>query len=257
VSRVLLKRGTLVLIRRTVVSARSARGVSLSSYALETICYLVSLAYSYRNGFPFSTYGENFFLGIQNVIITLLIIHYPSSTFKRRDSSSNATWKVAGAALVTVIAVAVLYSLSTEALALLQLSTLPIGLFSKLPQIAQNHRAKTTGQLSSFAVCAQILGCLARLFTTATEVDDVLVLAGFLMALILNCVLGAQIWIYYGKDGREAGTSGIPLQEKSRSSPIPITQHYEQPTEVVVTSQSPSRSGTPGPPGRRWARKVD
>jgi len=62
-------------------------------------------------------------------------------------------------------------------------------------------------------VGAQILGCLARLFTTAQEVDDGLVLAGFFMALALNVVLGVQIWTYYGKDGREA-TSGIPFGEK-------------------------------------------
>jgi mannose-P-dolichol utilization defect protein 1 len=241
----------------TVVSARSARGVSLFSYALETICYLVTLAYSYRNDFPFSTYGENFFLGIQNILITLLIIHYPSSTMRRSVSSSNTSPKVIGAALVAVLASVVLFSLSKEALALLQLCTLPIGLFSKLPQIAQNYRAKSTGQLSTFAVVAQILGCLARLFTTATEVNDILVLAGFTIALVLNCVLGAQIWVYYGKDGRETVAGGIPFQEKDRSSPIPVAQQWEKPTEVIVTPQSPSRSGTPGPSGRKWARKVD
>lgn len=223
---------------------------------LETFCYLVTLAYSNRNGFPFSTYGENLFLGIQNILITLLIIHYPSSTL-RRTSTTNNTPKVIGAAVIAAVASTVLYNLSKETLALLQLATLPIGLFSKIPQITQNYRAKSTGQLSTVAVAAQILGCLARLFTTAQEVDDGIVLAGFFMALALNIVLGVQIWTYYGKDGREA-TSGIPFGEKSRASPAPVTQQWERPTEVVVTPQSPSRAGTPGPGGsRRWARKVD
>lgn len=237
------------------MSARSARGVSLTSYALETFCYLVTLAYSYRNEFPFSTYGENLFLGIQNVLITLLIIHYPSSTL-RRSSSSSSTPKIVGAALSAIVASAVLYCLSKETLSLLQLATLPIGLFSKIPQIAQNYRAKSTGQLSTFAVVAQILGCLARLFTTAQEVDDSLVLAGFFMALSLNCVLGVQIWTYYGRDAKETG-SGIPFGEKSKTSPIAVKQ-WEKPTEVVIAPQSPpSRTGTPGPTGRKWARKVD
>lgn len=43
--------------------------------ALETVAYAINLAYNSRNAFPFSTYGETFFLAIQNVIITLLIIH--------------------------------------------------------------------------------------------------------------------------------------------------------------------------------------
>lgn len=168
---------------------------------------------------------------------------------------SNNTPKVIGAAIIATVASAVLYNLSKETLAFLQLATLPIGLFSKIPQITQNYRAKSTGQLSTFAIGAQILGCLARLFTTAQEVDDGLVLAGFFMALALNVVLGVQIWTYYGKDGKEA-TSGIPFGEKSRTSPAPVTQQWERPTEVVVT-QSPSRTGTPGPGGRKWARKVD
>jgi mannose-P-dolichol utilization defect protein 1 len=45
---------------------------------LETASYGISLAYASRNRFPFSTYGENFFLTIQNVIITLLIIFFSS-----------------------------------------------------------------------------------------------------------------------------------------------------------------------------------
>lgn len=45
---------------------------------LETASYGISLAYASRNHFPFSTYGENFFLTIQNVVITLLIIFFSS-----------------------------------------------------------------------------------------------------------------------------------------------------------------------------------
>jgi hypothetical protein len=46
---------------------------------LETASYGISLAYASRNRFPFSTYGENFFLTIQNVVITLLIIFFSGS----------------------------------------------------------------------------------------------------------------------------------------------------------------------------------
>lgn len=45
---------------------------------LETVSYGINLAYASRNRFPFSTYGENFFLTIQNVIITLLILSFSS-----------------------------------------------------------------------------------------------------------------------------------------------------------------------------------
>ena len=78
-----------------IISSGSARGLSLSAYVscflgkteykadsqiLETASYGISLAYASRNHFPFSTYGENFFLTIQNIVITLLIIFFSGSS---------------------------------------------------------------------------------------------------------------------------------------------------------------------------------
>jgi mannose-P-dolichol utilization defect 1 len=110
---------------------------------------------------------------------------------------------VIGAAIATVSLGFILYGLPNDTLSLLQLATLPLSLFSKLPQIRQNFRSKSTGQLSAFAVISQIVGCLARLFTTATELSDLLLTAGFALALFLNCILGTQMWVYWGNDETE------------------------------------------------------
>ncbi|KAJ3734280.1 mannose-P-dolichol utilization defect 1 protein [Lentinula guzmanii] len=180
-----------------ILRGRSARGLSLSAYVLETLAYGINLSYSFRNMFPFSTYGENLFLTIQNILITFLIIFYtPSLRLARRRRNAQLSYAFLGLLIGTA---AVCYS-SMPILAFLQLSTLPLSLTSKVPQIRQNYRSKSTGQLSAFAVCSQILGCLARLFTTATEVGDWLVSAGFALALVLNGVLGLQLWMYWGKD---------------------------------------------------------
>jgi mannose-P-dolichol utilization defect 1 len=111
-----------------------------------------------------------------------------------------------------------LYTLPKHSLALLQLATLPLSLFSKVPQIHQNARAGSTGQLSAFAVISQIAGCLARLFTTATAVSYNLIAAGFALALVLNVVLGVQMWMYWGKEEKEdvnlAKTKLVSVSEK-------------------------------------------
>ncbi|KAF9653840.1 mannose-P-dolichol utilization defect 1 protein [Thelephora ganbajun] len=237
-----------------ILSARSARGISLTSYALETFCYLVTCAYSYRNEFPFSTYGENIFLGIQNIAVTLLIVYLPSSTLRRSVSSPSDLPKVLGATVAFAALIGGLVNLPKETIAFLQMTTLPLGLFSKLPQIAQNHRAKSTGQLSTFAVAAQILGCLARLFTTATEVKDTLVLASFFLALVLNVVLGLQIWVYHGKEVHDTPIGDISLEEKRQAIHAPVAQAWERPAEFISDQQIPARPSTPG---RKWARKVD
>ena len=67
-----------------------------------------------------------------------------------------------------------------------------LSLFSKLPQIAQNHCARSTGQLSTFAIVSQIPGCAARLFTTVQEVNNPLVVTGFALALTLNLIVTSR-----------------------------------------------------------------
>ena len=155
----------------------------------------------------------------------------------------------------------VLYTLPQDTLALLQLSTLPLSLFSKLPQIRQNHRSQSTGQVSAFAVISQILGCVARLFTTATEVGDSIVVASFAFALVLNLVLGAQLWMYWGQaevdteDKENFAMSGnghryVSESEEKERAYEPAPWQAQQTTRRVFTP--PPASG-----GRKWARKVD
>ncbi|ESK86578.1 hypothetical protein Moror_9761 [Moniliophthora roreri MCA 2997] len=240
-----------------IVNARSARGLSLTSYLLETLAYGITLAYSYRNEFPFSTYGENFFLTVQNVIITLLMILYAPTRLRQ---SSNKARNL----LITALGMAgsgfALYTVPKDTLQLLQLSTLPLSLFSKLPQIRQNHRSKSTGQLSAFAVISQIAGCAARLFTVAQEVGDFIFAAGFALALALNLVLGVQLYMYWGKDveGKHAHRD-IPLEsmEKDRLY-TPVQAPQPIPASPAATTAIHHRVATPPPQGnRKWARKVD
>ncbi|KAF9465578.1 hypothetical protein BDZ94DRAFT_1159835 [Collybia nuda] len=246
-----------------ILNARSARGLSLPAYILETLSYAITLAYSFRNGFPFSTYGENFFLTIQNAVITLLIIAYAPVS----SSSSSKGTKIAAGIVATAASSAVLYALPQNTLSLLQLSTLPLSLFSKLPQIRQNSRSQSTGQLSAFAVISQIAGCIARLFTTATETGDTLVAAGFGLALLLNLVLGAQLWMYWGQsdvDSKDAYPlrNGHIAHEKKFEEDEKHAPVYE-PAPWQTGGAQPRRVGTPPPRsssaagGRKWARKVD
>lgn len=242
----------------TVISAKSARGLSFSAYVLETLAYAITLAYSYRNDFPFSTYGENFFLTLQNIVITLLILHYPSSKLTRTQSSGP---RLALATVLTAASGFALYVLPTPTLAALQMATIPLSLFSKIPQIRQNARARSTGQLSAFAVISQIAGCLARLFTTSAEVGDPILTAGFALALILNVVLGVQMWTYWGKDGKDAGMPVGSRVGESEKEKIPAAAWQEDgKVEVVIQPASPVTSiATPTrqQSGRKWARKVD
>ncbi|KAF8199961.1 hypothetical protein K438DRAFT_2015944 [Mycena galopus ATCC 62051] len=223
-----------------IVRARSARGLSLPAYILETLSYAITLEYAYRNEFPFSTYGENLFLTIQNVLITLLIILYAP-----RPSSADKTTNAVIASLGILVFFLGCSLIPLPMLALLQVLTLPLSLFSKIPQISENYRAQSTGQLSAFAILSNIVS------------------AGFALALLLNIVLGAQLWMYWGRDDvRVAEPYGAEKEKlKARVAPVSTTTS----TSVPAYKPEPAawqRSATPPPSspsmgGRKWARKVD
>lgn len=250
------------------MTARSARGLSFPAYVLETLAYAITLAYSFRHHFPFSTYGENLFLSVQNIAITLLIIYYaPTSLLGLKTGTLEKI------IIISILMAATGFALSTislDTLALLQITTFPLSVFSKLPQIRQNFRSKSTGQLSTFAVVSQIAGCLARLFTTATEIGDSLVSAGYALALFLNIILGAQLWLYWGESEDSKDPYDLHINSTLNGklmSDVPSWQSQTTPTVIYAPPSPPSQpsQGLSTPPprtplasgSRKWARKVD
>ncbi|CAH1763963.1 13833_t:CDS:1 [Entrophospora sp. SA101] len=186
--------GSLIKIPQIIkiTTAGSVKGLSFESIALETIGYAIGLAYNNRQGNPFSTYGENLSLTIQDIFILLLILNY--------------TGRIKELFITGTIIMVLSYSLGSSwiindtILAFLQSLTIPISLASKIPQIIKNHRNKSTGQLSALATFGYTLGALARVFTTMTEVDDVIILTGFTLASIFNLILTIQMIIYWDSD---------------------------------------------------------
>lgn len=127
-----------------LTSSRSAEGVSFLSYLLETAAYLIGLAYNFRNGFPFSTYGETALILVQNVAIAVLVLHYSGK-------SGLAAAFVAGLAG----AAGALFTeevLDMKTLGWLQAGAGALGVASKVPQIVAIWAEGGTGQLSAFTV---------------------------------------------------------------------------------------------------------
>lgn len=127
-----------------LLQSKSAAGLSFTSLALETTTYIINLAYSSRQGFPFSTYGEVALIAAQNVAIAALVLHFTGKS------------SLAGV-YVAVLATAG-YALFNEALVPASLlekfsaSAGVLGVASKLPQIITIWQQGGTGQLSAFAV---------------------------------------------------------------------------------------------------------
>ncbi|WFD25681.1 hypothetical protein MNAN1_000645 [Malassezia nana] len=223
-----------------IVHAKSAEGISLAMYILEVVAYTISLAYAIRLRIPFSTYGENASLTVQNMIITLLIIVYSpmdgisrrATTLCRRFGISTNTFFVTVAAALMVLGSLALASETTvppRTLSWLQGLTIPVSLASKVPQMLELHRAKATGELSILVVFAQLMGTAARVYTTLTETNDRLLFWGFALATIFNAVIAAQVCMYWNGNQQRAAqrsasrwldTQGTPTSRRTAELPL-------------------------------------
>ncbi|KAI9797093.1 MAG: hypothetical protein M1835_002081 [Candelina submexicana] len=202
-----------------LLNSKSAKGISFLSYLLETASYLISLAYNVRQGFPFSTYGETALIAIQNVVIAVLVLQYGGK------SAAAATF-IAGLAAAG-------YSLFSKEvvdmnmLSYLQAGAGVLGVASKAPQIWTVWQQGGTGQLSAFAVFNYLAGSLSRIFTTLQEVDDKLILYGFVAGFALNAVLAAQMVYYWNSPSKKSSSrkgkqrEGYAMGSSTGATPTP------------------------------------
>lgn len=174
----------------TILKNQSAQGLSMISYMLETISNFITVSYNFRQGNPFSTFGEIMFICVQNVVILSLIFW-----FGRQQ----------GVMVTSLLALAgIFYCLNDTGLippvlmSSLYAATIPLNLASKVPQIYANFKNKSTGQLSVFTVVNYFAGSAARVFTTMTELDDPLMIFGGLLATAFNGILLLQVILYWG-----------------------------------------------------------
>ncbi|GAA6041494.1 hypothetical protein JCM8097_001904 [Rhodosporidiobolus ruineniae] len=246
----------------TVVRSGSARGLSLSSYVLDTAATAITVAYNIRNAFPFSTYGEMLFLLVQNAILIVLITGYsPRPTIPR---------------LVPIVALfaSLGYALSSTSLvpqstlSFLQTLTIPLSVSSKLPQIISNFRLGSTGQLSAFLVFNSLAGCIARVFTTRTETNDPVLFWGFLLSAVANGIIALQILLYWNKtavevvekraDGLVKPVAVVSSVDKRDLPPV-IASGEKNALATPVKGTLPKRTASPASAGsaRRYVRKLE
>ncbi|EEQ87973.1 hypothetical protein RJZ56_002634 [Blastomyces dermatitidis] len=219
-----------------LLSSRSSAGVSFTSYALETTSLLITLAYNARQKFPFSTYGESALIAAQDVVVGVLVLVF----------SGQAPAAGAFVAAVAGIVYALLFSgdalVDQATMGYLQAGAGVMGIASKVPQILTVWNEGGTGQLSAFAVFNYLLGSMMRIFTTMQEVDDKLLLYGFVAGFSLNLILGLQM-LYYWNVPATTPAKKLQARKPQRMTEVQIPV-------AKSSSVSPSPSGK-GPTTRR------
>eukprot|EP00762_Andalucia_godoyi_P003596 ANDGO_00658.mRNA.1 Mannose-P-dolichol utilization defect 1 protein homolog len=177
--------------------ARSVEGLSLLSFFLELLAFTITGLYSFSKGFAVSTYGESVSASAQNVVILLLFFRY---------GRGSAPVAVAGllAAYFGLVASTLAGLVPLHVLEKLFQLTIPLVIVGRVPQIWTSFARRSTGQLSIITTALQFGGSLGRIFTTIQEVNDPLVLTGYLVGLTLNAIMLLQFVLFWKNTSTEA-----------------------------------------------------
>lgn len=171
-----------------IVKASSAVGISFTSLLLELHAITSMLSYSIARSFPFSTWGDSFFLMVQVVILGALINYY-------KGKSGLAVIFVLIYAIILYVLISGLTPISV--LSALQASNMPAIVIAKLIQAAENIKNGHTGHLSAITVYLTFIGSAARIFTSIQETGDMLVIATYIVSTTANGVIAFQIYWYW------------------------------------------------------------
>lgn len=187
-----------------IVQGRSVEGLSFVSFFLETVGFTISALFGWVSGLPISTYGETISAVIQNWAILALMVAL--------GGRPSGALSLALAAYAGAVALAVSGFLDLRLAELLQQVSIPLFIACRLPQIWQNWRAKSTGQLSVVTVLLQLFGSLGRIFTTIQETSSTVMLTGFIIGSFLNTLLATQFLLYRGATVKKEG-KGSPARD--------------------------------------------
>eukprot|EP01112_Ceratiomyxa_fruticulosa_P018824 TRINITY_DN6076_c0_g1_i2.p1 TRINITY_DN6076_c0_g1~~TRINITY_DN6076_c0_g1_i2.p1 ORF type:complete len:248 (-),score=54.86 TRINITY_DN6076_c0_g1_i2:48-719(-) len=177
-----------------ILKRRSGKGVSLYMYLIELIGFLLSLSYNIRKKFPFSCYGDLFFMAIQDAAIASAIYYYGNDEVK--PSGLDKNFWTAFLSIGSMFSFLLSDVVGNTGMQVVQGITIPIVCVSKIPQILNSLRNKSTGHLSFLTVSLQCAGAAARIFTTLKDTKDKIIFTGYLVTLILNSIILLQI-VYY------------------------------------------------------------
>ncbi|KAL2645502.1 hypothetical protein R1flu_013089 [Riccia fluitans] len=161
-----------------IMKGRSIEGLSKTSFEMEVVGFTIALAYCLYKEIPFSAYGELVFLLIQGIFLLLLIYYYstdlgPLTLVKTALYCALAPTLLAGNVSDTVIET--LYGLQHA-----------IFFLARIPQIYDNFKNKSTGQLSFITTFMQFAGVMVRLFTSIQENAPSSMILGSCLGLLTN-----------------------------------------------------------------------
>ncbi|XP_037826473.1 mannose-P-dolichol utilization defect 1 protein homolog [Lucilia sericata] len=193
-----------------ILKNKSGEGINLISVLLDLTAITFHMAYSYVNGFPFSSWGDNTFLAAQTAAIAALVMFFSGSKAK------SLAFILFYTSFVYVLCSGIT---PFKVLVTVQSCNIPILLVGKLSQAWTNYKNGSTGQLSAATVFLLFAGSLARIFTSIQETGDKMMIITFCASSFANGVIVSQMLYYWNKsDSKAAGAKKSVKQAAAKKS---------------------------------------
>jgi mannose-P-dolichol utilization defect 1 len=193
-----------VPIMINMMQSQSAAGISRNSLYGEAVVYANGAMYGYLYQYPFTSYGENASLLIQNII--LIVMAWQLSNNNKASSTTGTTTTTSTGVSVqeqitvivgfSVYCIGIMQLLPSEYWYLLMSGTWPVMMYARGSQVYETFRVKHTGNLSIVTTTMNLVGSLIRIGTTLQETGDTIVLAGYLLSGGLSFLMFVQYWLY-------------------------------------------------------------
>lgn len=172
-----------------IIQSGSGYGLSITSLYLEITVNVLCICFHYQRQFPFTTYGEAFFILTQNAIISFLVTHLDKQ-------NPFLLWD-----FVMILEFSLLFSVfrniaSLNFISFLWNLNIPLSLSYKSAQIYEIHKRKCKGELSTISSLLKAIGSLGRVFTTFREVQKVSVFLLYFLNFALNALIVFQCLKY-------------------------------------------------------------
>lgn len=175
-----------------ILSNKSGEGINIFGVLFDLFAITCHMAYSFVSGFPFSAWGDGLFLAFQTATIAALVLLYGGA------SGKSATFVAAYASIVYILMggyTPIEYLWSAQAF------NVPILFVGKMIQALTNYRNQSTGQLSSATCFMLFAGSIARIFTSAQETGDFMMILTYCVSTFANAIIVAQLF-YYAKSNK-------------------------------------------------------
>ena len=171
-------------------------GLSYLSIYFDVVSFLCSSLYPFHKGYSFLTYGESVIILLENILIFFMAWKYDIDQSCDRN---NMLFTLTICGFLFTIYKGVL---DEKAWAVVGNASTVLNMGSRLTQIAKSYKEKSTGPLSTITYALNMLGNVARIFTTMKENKDIIMTGGFVISFFLNLIIFLQI-IYYNRPKKD------------------------------------------------------